>query len=145
MCISVVPGVVDRSLWAFCLSDPQHYIVVCQCCYKNAKMENARKHLVKVVGTIEYELALNNMIAKQYERAIELYKLAASHGNASAIFNLGVCLELGIGVEKNYKFAYQCYKEAASMGHQKALHNKLEYEKRFKNKNSIGRFTQRRE
>ena len=112
---------------------------------RNVTMENASEHLVKTLSAIEYELALSNMAAGQYEGAIELYKLAASHGNASALFNLGVCLERGIGVEQNFKLAYQCYKEAASMGHWKAMHNKTEYEKGFKTKKIVGRFSQRRE
>lgn len=107
--------------------------------------ERAKEHLIRTLGTIEYELALSNMEAKQYGRAIELYKMAASHGNASALFNLGVCLELGIGVEKNFHIAYKCYEKAALMGHPKAMHNKMEYEKGFTNKKIVGRFAQRRE
>lgn len=112
---------------------------------RTVTMDGASEHLVKTLGAIEYELALNNMAAEQYEEAIVLYKLAASHGNASALFNLGVCLERGIGVEQNYKFAYQCYRQAASMGHLKAMHNQMEYEKGFKTKKIVGRFSQRRE
>lgn len=108
-------------------------------------MEAASKHLANTLGTIEYELALNSMAAEQHESAIDLFKLAASHGNASAMFNLGVCMERGIGVAKNFQLAYQCYKEAASMGHPKALHNKTEYDKGFKNKTITGHFSQRRE
>lgn len=108
-------------------------------------MEGASEHLVNTLGTIEYELALSSMAAEQHETAVELYKLAASHGNASALFNLGVCLEQGIGTAKNFKLAYQCYKEAAAMGHPKAVHNKAEYDKGFKNTKTIGRFSQRRE
>lgn len=108
-------------------------------------MEGASEHLIKTLGNIEYELALSSMAAEQYDASVELYKLAASHGNASALFNLGVCLELGLGVKKNFKLAYQCYKEAASRGHLKAMHNKSEYEKGFQIKKVIGRFSQRRE
>lgn len=108
-------------------------------------MEGASRHLEKTLAIIEYELALSSMAAKDYEEGIKLYKLAASHGSASAMYNLGIHLQLGIGIEKNVKFAYECFTKAAAMGHEKAMHNKLEYEKGFKNKRIVGRFSQRSE
>lgn len=108
-------------------------------------MEHASKHLAQTIGNIEYELALSNVAAERYEEGIKLYKLAASHGNASALYNLGVHLQLGIGVERNFKFAYQCFVKAASLGHPKAMHNKMEFERGFENRKVVGRFSQRRE
>lgn len=108
-------------------------------------MDDASKNLTKTVGSIEYELALSSMAAEKFEDGIQLYKLAASHGNPSALYNLGVHLQLGLGVEKNLKFAYECFKRAAALGHEKAIHNQMEYEKGFRRKRDVGRFSQRHE
>lgn len=104
----------------------------------NETLSGACDHLRKTIGTIEYELALNNMNKEMYDEAIKLYKLSASHGNPSAIFNLGVCYQRGIGVPTDLKIAYECYKKAASMGHQKAIHNANAFDIGFKRKKVVG-------
>lgn len=46
-------------------------------------------------------------------KKIDFYKEQAHMKNADAQFNLGVCYEMGIGVEQDYKKAKQLYEESA--------------------------------
>lgn len=63
------------------------------------------------------------MAAKQTKIAVSHFKLAASHQHPGATYNLGLCYELGVGVQKNFKRASECYHAASALGHSKAIYN----------------------
>ena len=58
---------------------------------------------------------------KMKEKAFELYRDAAEHGHAGALFALGTCYETGDGVAKNRKRAFALYRRAAEAGCQEPL------------------------
>lgn len=79
--------------------------------------------LIATLGSIEFRLGMQNLRANEPETAVSHLKLATTHRHPQATFNLGICFELGIGVEKNAKSAMECYRAAASLGHKKAMYN----------------------
>ncbi|WP_240331046.1 tetratricopeptide repeat protein [Helicobacter suis] len=60
---------------------------------------------------------------KDYQKALEYYKKAASMGYAGAYNNLGIMYENGEGVVEDYQKALEYYKKAASMGSAEAYNN----------------------
>ena len=58
---------------------------------------------------------------KMKEKAFELYREAAEHGHAGALFALGTCYETGDGVAKNRKRAFALYCRAAEEGYREPL------------------------
>ena len=58
---------------------------------------------------------------KLKEKAFELYRVAAEHGHAGALFALGTCYETGDGVAKNRKRAFALYCRAAEEGYREPL------------------------
>lgn len=79
--------------------------------------------LIATLGSIEFQLGMQNLRAEEPEAAVSHLKSATTHRHPEATFNLGVCYELGIGVEKNMKNAMECYRQAASLGHMTAMYN----------------------
>lgn len=79
--------------------------------------------------TAEYMSHVLNVEAKQlarsqeFIRAVQMFKAAEDLGLAEAKYNLGVCYELGLGVEHNLSKSFQYYSEAANLGHGGALYN----------------------
>jgi len=62
-------------------------------------------------------------VEQSYQRAAELYDLAASQGFAGAQYNLGVMHERGQGVDQSYERAIEYYKAAAKQGQANAQYN----------------------
>ena len=58
---------------------------------------------------------------KLKEKAFELYREAAEHGHAGALFALGSCYEKGDGVGKNRKKAFALYCRAVEEGYREPL------------------------
>lgn len=83
----------------------------------------AISHLRSTIGDIEFKLGLQNLQAHNPEIAVSHFKMATTHLHAGATFNLGLCFELGIGIEKNMKKAMECYRSASMLGHKKAMYN----------------------
>lgn len=79
--------------------------------------------LVSTLAHIEFKLGLHSLAAEDHAMAVSHFKLATSHRHPGATFNLGLCYELGIGVEKNLKNAMKFYQAASDMGHSKAMYN----------------------
>ena len=52
---------------------------------------------------------------------IQWYSMGAHSGNADALYALGVCHEIGRGVEKSLQKAFDYYTEAAAKDHPDAL------------------------
>lgn len=66
---------------------------------------------------------MQNFRANEPEIAVSHLKLATTHRHPEATFNLGVCYELGVGIEQDMKRAMECYRAAAGLGHKKAMYN----------------------
>jgi len=62
-------------------------------------------------------------VDQSYQRAVELYELAATQGYAMAQYNLGIMYQEGQGVEQSYERAAEYYEAAARQGHAKAQCN----------------------
>ena len=60
---------------------------------------------------------------KEYEQAATWFKKAADKGFTIAINNLGVCYELGLGVDKNVDEAQKLYQEGADKNYLQATYN----------------------
>lgn len=86
-------------------------------------VDEAVQDLLKVIGDIEFQLGLQHVEAEQFSIAASHFKLGTSHHHVGATFNLGICYELGLGVERNLKMALECYRVASAMGHAKAMYN----------------------
>jgi len=54
---------------------------------------------------------------------VELYQKAAEQEYANAQYALGLCYQLGVGVEKDDQKAIEFYQKAAKQGHTDAQHN----------------------
>uniref|UniRef100_A0A6M2DEB5 Putative chitin synthase regulatory factor 2 pararge aegeria n=1 Tax=Xenopsylla cheopis TaxID=163159 RepID=A0A6M2DEB5_XENCH len=87
------------------------------------EFEEASNNLEKIVGQIENKLGVASLISGDVASGLSQLKSGAEHGNAAANFNLGLCHELGIGVEKNYEAAANYYDMAARKGHTNAMYN----------------------
>ena len=83
---------------------------------------DARKNLAKLDNPGEPELnqGLAAYNAKDYAKAVELWRKAADMGNAVAIRNLGECYRCGFGVAVDNNKAKEFLKKAASMGDEEA-------------------------
>lgn len=60
---------------------------------------------------------------KQHEKAYLLFAQASERGHPLAQFNLGLCFELGKGVDKDLVKAAECYKNAVAQGQTGAMYN----------------------
>lgn len=52
----------------------------------------------------------------EYEKALPVLRKSAELGNAEAQYNLGYCLESGVGISKNEKEAFEWYKKSSENG-----------------------------
>ena len=55
-------------------------------------------------------------VEQSYQRAAELYDLAANQGYTTAQYNLGIMYEQGLGVDQSYERAAEYYEAAANQG-----------------------------
>ena len=62
-------------------------------------------------------------VEQSYQRAAELYELAANQGHASAQYNLGCLYQNGQGVDQSYERARELYELAANQGQADAQYN----------------------
>jgi TPR repeat protein len=68
-------------------------------------------------------VATQKLYNHEYDEAIPYLKMACSKGSIKAIYNLGICLQRGLGVDKNEKLAFNFFKKAADHGHAEASYN----------------------
>ena len=54
---------------------------------------------------------------REYDQAVGWFSKAAERGYTRAITNLGICYELGLGVDKDWDQALKLYQESESKGH----------------------------
>ena len=62
-------------------------------------------------------------LSKSYQRAKELYEMAAEQGEPNARFALGIMYETGQGVDQSIERANEYYETAARQGHGQAMFN----------------------
>ena len=56
-------------------------------------------------------------------KALELYRMAAAHGDHYAEFAVGLCYYYGRGCDVDYTKAVEWYQRAADHGNREAMHN----------------------
>lgn len=76
-----------------------------------------------VLNSIENRLGLAAIESGQHQVGLNLLRSAANRHHAPAMFNLGLCYEMGLGVPINEKTAMELYKSAAALQHPGALYN----------------------
>lgn len=122
------PSIVSRP-WAVPISHDhkvgrqEHVSSVATQALKAKDADDAVDELMRTVGHIEFTLGIANLAADSLSAAVPHFKSATVHRHPEATFNLGVCYELGWGVDKNKKTAMECYRAAANLGHKKAMYN----------------------
>lgn len=89
----------------------------------SSTLDSAVAEFSFTIGEIEYQFAVQDLVAENYKSAVNHLKLATTHHHPSATFNLGLCYERGLGVPRDLKMAMHCYTVASSMGHAKAMYN----------------------
>lgn len=130
--IDDAPSIVSRP-WAVPISHDhkvgrqehvqEHVSPVATQALKAKDADDAVDELMRTVGHIEFALGIANLAADRLKAAVPHFKSATVHRHPEATFNLGVCYELGWGVDKNKKTAMECYRAAANLGHTKAMYN----------------------
>src|SRR5689334_7955004 len=80
----------------------------------------AKEYSVKGNATAQYNLGFyyeyGKGVAKDLEKAVEFYTLAANQANAAAQYRLGICYQNGKGVVQDLKKAVEFYTLAANKG-----------------------------
>ena len=95
-------------------------------------------------GHIESMNALGSLFfndQKDYDQAAAWFRKATERGHTRAICNLGICYELGLGVEKDWNQAFIYYQESADKGFIQAIYNLgfLQFRSAFQNTHSTNR------
>lgn len=90
------------------------------CTSSSQKSEN---DLGEVLNSIENKLGLAAIESGQHQDGLNLLRSAAHRNHAPALYNLGLCYELGLGVVVNEKMAMELYRSAAALKHPGALYN----------------------
>ncbi|KAJ2954811.1 hypothetical protein O0L34_g3120 [Tuta absoluta] len=76
-----------------------------------------------VLNSIENKLGLAAIENGHLQDGLNLLRSAATRNHPPAIYNLGLCYELGLGVPVNEKTAMELYRSAAALEHPGALYN----------------------
>ncbi|KPJ10792.1 Chitin synthase regulatory factor 2 [Papilio machaon] len=79
--------------------------------------------LGEVLNSIENRLGLAAIENGQHQDGLNLLRSAANRNHAPALFNLGLCYEMGMGVAIDEKMAMELYRMAATQQHPGALYN----------------------
>ncbi|XP_049886168.1 uncharacterized protein LOC126380649 [Pectinophora gossypiella] len=80
-------------------------------------------NLGDVLNSIENKLGLAAIENGQHKDGLNLLRSAANRNHAPALYNLGLCYEMGLGVSINEKTAMELYRSAAALEHPGALYN----------------------
>lgn len=78
---------------------------------------------------------------KEYEQAFVWFRKAAEKGFTKAITNLGICYELGLGIDRDWDQAQKLYQESSKKGHLQAMYNLgyLYFQMGTQNRNLVGK------
>ena len=114
-----------KGIHASSLSDEQKYSCpLCRTKYPDSakeEIERLRPWVEKGKAWAQCSLGQRYLngegVDQSYQRAKELYELAANQGQATAQYNLGVMYNRGQGVGQSYERAKEYYEAAARQGH----------------------------
>ena len=56
-------------------------------------------------------------------QALDCFRKAAGKDDANGMYNLGMCLSRGLGIEPDRESAFNCFRSAAEMNHPEAINN----------------------
>ncbi|XP_049955624.1 uncharacterized protein LOC126471470 [Schistocerca serialis cubense] len=76
-----------------------------------------------LAGAVDNKLGVKHMESGKKKLAATYFLKSAKLGNRTSIFNMGICYEMGLGVEKDLTQAASCYRMAAEKGHPTAIYN----------------------
>ncbi|CAG4959967.1 unnamed protein product [Colias eurytheme] len=85
--------------------------------------ESSDGDLGEVLNSIENKLGLAAIESGHHQDGLNLLRSAANRNHPPALYNLGLCYELGLGVEADEKAAMELYRSAAALQHPGALYN----------------------
>lgn len=92
--------------------------------YSKASIEIIQRHAQQGIAAAQCELGVGyangEIIAKNEELAIEWLAKAADQNSGDALYNLGLCKEVGIGGPVDQAGAFAMHLRAANVGHAKA-------------------------
>lgn len=89
----------------------------------NTTPENSDDALGNVLNSIENKLGLAAIENGQHQDGLSLLRSAANRQHPPALYNLGLCYEMGLGVKIDEKTAMELYRSAAALQHPGALYN----------------------
>ncbi|CAH2054549.1 unnamed protein product, partial [Iphiclides podalirius] len=89
----------------------------------NSSSSSLDDDLGEVLNSIENRLGLAAIENGQHQDGLNLLRSAANRNHAPALFNLGLCYEIGLGVDIDEKMAMELYRLAAAQQHPGALYN----------------------
>ncbi|CAK1545696.1 unnamed protein product [Leptosia nina] len=85
--------------------------------------ESSSNDLGEVLNSIENRLGLAAIESGQHKDGLNLLRSAANRNHPPALYNLGLCYEMGLGVDIDEKIAMELYRSAAALQHPGALYN----------------------
>ncbi|XP_073966983.1 uncharacterized protein [Choristoneura fumiferana] len=85
--------------------------------------DSSENDLGDVLNSIENKLGLAAIENGHHQDGLNLLRSAANRNHAPAQYNLGLCYEMGLGVDADEKMAMELYRSAAAREHPAALYN----------------------
>ncbi|XP_047507972.1 uncharacterized protein LOC125051590 [Pieris napi] len=85
--------------------------------------DSSSDDLGEVLNSIENKLGLAAIENGQHKDGLNLLRSAANRNHPPALYNLGLCYEMGLGVKVDEKVAMELYRSAATLHHPGALYN----------------------
>ncbi|KAH3765772.1 sel1 repeat family protein [Pelomyxa schiedti] len=109
------------ALWTCCLEKPSCGLLQRVGCMTHKEPTTLCSATMSLIGA--YLLDGAACMDRDPSKAVSLFQKAADAGNASAMFNLGLCYYNGDGVDKDINKAVSLYKRAADAGNTNAMTN----------------------
>lgn len=76
-----------------------------------------------VMGDIDNRIGVELMQKGNHHEAVSHFSKAVSLRNACAAYNMGICYEMGLGINQDFKMAAKYYRLASDQGHASAMYN----------------------
>lgn len=91
--------------------------------HSDLSADSDTEKLSDVLNSIENKLGLAAIEQGNHEDGLSLLRSAAKRNHPPALYNLGLCYEMGIGMAADDKMAMQLYRLAATREHPNAMYN----------------------
>jgi len=97
--------------------------------FATSRVESVTAHVVPKEEVLRFDVedvkakAQKHFREKRYRRAVQLWKQGATKKDSTCLFNLGCCLERGLGIARDPAEAAKLYGQAGQMNHATALYN----------------------